>query len=87
MKRVMPVFVLLAALSIVTVTASTLPLTTPADSIIVNSTADSGVGTLRQALLDAQYGDTITLTRVSSYPRPPSPSPSPAPYRRSTKVA
>lgn len=31
------------------------------DIIIVTSTADSGSGTLRQALLDAQSGDTITF--------------------------
>jgi len=30
-------------------------------TIVVNSTADSGPGTLRQALLDAQSGDTITF--------------------------
>ncbi len=31
------------------------------ETIVVNSTADSGSGTLRQALLDAQSGDTITF--------------------------
>jgi parallel beta-helix repeat protein len=34
---------------------------TKGKSIVVNSTADSGPGTLRQALLDAQGGDTITF--------------------------
>jgi len=33
----------------------------PGKTIVVNSTADSGSGTLRQALLDAQSGDTITF--------------------------
>ena len=37
----------------------TLP--TEGKTIIVSSTADSGSGTLRQALLDAQSGDTITF--------------------------
>jgi hypothetical protein len=31
------------------------------ETIVVNSTADSGPGTLRQALLDARSGDTITF--------------------------
>jgi hypothetical protein len=33
----------------------------PGKTVIVTSTADSGPGTLRQALLDAQSGDTITF--------------------------
>lgn len=33
----------------------------PGKTIVVTSTADGGLGTLRQALLDAQSGDTITF--------------------------
>ena len=41
-------------------------------TIIVNSTADSGPGTLRQALLDAQSGDTITFDPAVFPPGAPS---------------
>jgi len=36
----------------------------PGKTIVVNSTADSGPSTLRQALLDAQSGDTITFDQA-----------------------
>jgi len=54
--------------SSVTPTPAPTPTPTPAvtpilqgETIVVTSTADSGPGTLRQALLDAQSGDTITF--------------------------
>ena len=50
---------LLASLSLTAAVASTLA--SSADTIIVSSTADDGPGTLRQALSDAQNGDTITF--------------------------
>ncbi|MGD2145496.1 MAG: right-handed parallel beta-helix repeat-containing protein [Anaerolineae bacterium] len=50
---------LLASLSLTAAVASALA--SPADIITVNSTADDGLGTLRQALSDAQNGDTITF--------------------------
>ena len=40
-------------------------------TIAVNSTADSGSGTLRQALLDAQAGDMITFGPAVFPPRAP----------------
>ncbi len=40
-------------------------------TIIVSSTADSGSGTLRQALLDAQSGDTITFDPAVFSPNTP----------------
>jgi len=41
------------------------------DSFVVTSTADSGPGTLRQALLDAQPGDTITFDATVFPPAAP----------------
>jgi hypothetical protein len=41
------------------------------ETIIVTSTADSGPGTLRQALLDAQSGDTITFAPAVFPPSAP----------------
>jgi parallel beta-helix repeat protein len=41
------------------------------NTIVVTSTADSGPGTLRQALLDAQNGDTITFDSVVFPPAAP----------------
>jgi len=41
------------------------------ETIIVTSTADSGSGTLRQALLDAESGDTITFDLVVFPPSAP----------------
>jgi hypothetical protein len=42
-----------------------------ADSLIVTSAADSGLGTLRQVLLDAQPGDTITFDSTVFPPAAP----------------
>ena len=42
-------------------TPTPLPSPTPLRTIVITSTADSGPGTLRQALLEAQSGDTITF--------------------------
>jgi len=52
------------------------PVTTPAPeqqgkTIVVTSTADSGPGTLRQALLGAQSGDTITFDPATFPPNAP----------------
>ncbi len=47
------------------------PMTTPVPkgkTIVVTSAEDSGAGTLRQALLDAQTGDTITFDPVAFPP-------------------
>ncbi|MGD2148223.1 MAG: right-handed parallel beta-helix repeat-containing protein, partial [Anaerolineae bacterium] len=71
MKTVVLAAPLLAALSLVTVAASALPVASPADTIVVNSAADSGTGTLRQALLDAQEGDTITFDTALFPPTAP----------------
>ncbi len=43
----------------------------PGKTTVVNSTADSGSGTLRQALLDAQRGDTITFDPAVFSPNAP----------------
>ena len=65
MKSVPLVFLLVTMLSLVlAVTILAPPILAPASqegTIIVTSTADSGIGTLRQALLNAQSGDTITF--------------------------
>jgi hypothetical protein len=67
----MPVLVLLTALSLAAVAASASPLAPSGDTIIVTSTADSGPGTLRQALEDAQSGDTITFDTATFPPTLP----------------
>ena len=43
------------------------------ETLIVNSTADAGPGTLRQALLEAQSGDTITFDPAVFPPAAPKP--------------
>ena len=43
----------------------------PGRTIVVNSTADSGPGTLRKALIDAQSGDTITFDPIVFPPTAP----------------
>jgi hypothetical protein len=61
MRKVTSVFLLVAMLSLALAVP---PTSTPAlqgAAIVVTSTADSGPGSLRQALLDAQEGDTITF--------------------------
>jgi hypothetical protein len=47
------------------------PAPTPMHGIIVTSAEDSGPGTLRQALLDAQSGDTITFDATVFPPQEP----------------
>ncbi|MGD2146084.1 MAG: right-handed parallel beta-helix repeat-containing protein, partial [Anaerolineae bacterium] len=61
MRHVTLVFLLLTALVLASITASASRHASPGDTIVVASTSDHGPGTLRQALLDAQYGDTITF--------------------------
>jgi parallel beta-helix repeat protein len=71
MKSVTSVFLVVTMLSLVI--AAPLP-STPAlqgGTIVVTSTADSGPGTLRQALLDVQDGDTITFDPVIFPPTAP----------------
>jgi hypothetical protein len=71
MKSVKSVFLFVTILSLVI----TIPLPlTPAqqgETILVTSAADSGLGTLRQALLDAQGGDTITFDPAVFAPSTP----------------
>lgn len=43
----------------------------PSDAIVVTSSADSGPGTLRQALLDAKRGDVIKFDQAAFPPRSP----------------
>ena len=83
MRRTDCLFLLLPTLSIVlnscgptqTSTPTSLPptLTSPPQggTIVVSSTADSGTGTLRQALSDAHPGDTITFDRSAFPPEDP----------------
>jgi hypothetical protein len=71
MKSVTSVFLLVTMLSLAIAVP---PTSTPAlqgGTIIVTSTADSGPGTLRQALLDAQSGDTITFDPAVFAPTAP----------------
>ncbi len=51
----------LTAAPISTLEATTPPTPMPGETIVVGSAADSGPGTLRQALLDGQPGDIITF--------------------------
>lgn len=61
MKIVTSVFLFVTMLSLVLAISPTSTLVPQEETIIVASAADSGPGTLRQALLDAQDGDTITF--------------------------
>ncbi|MGD2178663.1 MAG: right-handed parallel beta-helix repeat-containing protein, partial [Anaerolineae bacterium] len=61
MKTVTLALLLLIVLCLAMVGASASPVASPADTLVVTNTADSGPGTLRQALLDGQYGDTIAF--------------------------
>ena len=54
---------------------------------VVTSAADSGPGTLRQALLDARPGETITFDPGSSSPTAPAAISSPAPCPPSPRTA
>ena len=61
MKSVAAAFLIVTALSLALVVPPPPTLTPRGETILVTSPADSGTGTLRQALLDAQSGDTITF--------------------------
>lgn len=62
MKNVTSVFLIVTMLSLaIAVSAPASTLAPQGTTITVTSSADSGPGTLRQALLDAQGGDTITF--------------------------
>ncbi|MGD2147990.1 MAG: right-handed parallel beta-helix repeat-containing protein [Anaerolineae bacterium] len=61
MRHMRLVLLLPATLLLVAVTASALPVESAGDTIIITSSADDGLGSLRQALLDARSGDTITF--------------------------
>jgi hypothetical protein len=61
MKSVASVLLVVTMLSLAMAVPSPSTLTPQEETIIVTSAADSGPGTLRQALLDAQEGDTITF--------------------------
>jgi len=61
MKSVTLVFLIVTMLSLAFAVPPASTLAPQGETIIVTSTADSGPGTLRQALLDAQDGDTITF--------------------------
>jgi hypothetical protein len=61
MKSVTSVFLIVTMLALAVAVPPTLTLAPQGETIIVTSAADSGPGTLRQALLDAQGGDTITF--------------------------
>ena len=71
MKTVTLPLLLLMMSCLAMVGASASAVASPADTFVVTSTADSGPGTLRQALLDAQYGDTITFDPVVFPPTTP----------------
>ena len=75
MKSAALVFLLVTMLSLALAVSILAPPTlAPASqegTIIVTSTGDSGPGTLRQALLDAQSGDTITFDSAIFPPTAP----------------
>jgi len=64
MKSVPSVFLIVTMLSLALAVPPTSTPTQQGETIIVTSAADSGPGSLRQALLDAQDGDTITFDAV-----------------------
>ncbi|MGB3716200.1 MAG: hypothetical protein WA996_17405 [Candidatus Promineifilaceae bacterium] len=61
MKSVTLVFLVVTTLCLAITAPQTLTMAPQAVTIVVTSTADSGPGSLRQALLNAQSGDTITF--------------------------
>lgn len=62
-------FVIIFAFAVVAISAS--PLTPQGKTVIVTSTADSGAGTLRQALTDAKNGDVIIFDPTIFLPTAP----------------
>jgi hypothetical protein len=71
MKSVTSVIPIVTVLSLALVVPSPSTLTPQGETIIVTSTADSGAGTLRRALEDAQSGGTITFDPVIFPPTAP----------------
>ncbi|MGD2145664.1 MAG: hypothetical protein PVH41_03095 [Anaerolineae bacterium] len=71
MKTVTLAILFLVAFSLVTVAEPGAPLASPGATVVVIGAAESGTGTLRQALLDAQYGNTITFDPTVFPPRAP----------------
>jgi hypothetical protein len=61
MKRITAFFAMLTLLSLAMAVPATATLAPRGTTILVTSTADSGPGTLRQAMLDANSGDTISF--------------------------
>jgi parallel beta-helix repeat protein len=72
------IFLVLVTASMLTLSPTLTPILSPtpvsgdsSKTILVTNTADSGSGTLRRALLDAQSGDTITFDPVVFLPEAP----------------
>ena len=64
MRIVTSIFIIVTVLSLAPAVSPPSALTPQGDTIIVASAADSGTGTLRQALEEAQRGDTITFNSI-----------------------
>jgi len=71
MKHVASVLLCLAMLFLAAAASATATPASRGETIVVASAADSGPGTLRRALLDAQYGDTITFDAAVFRPTAP----------------
>ena len=72
MKSMTSVFLIVTTLSLaIAVSAPASTLSPQGETLVVTSAADSGLGTLRQALDDAQSGDTITFDPVIFPPTAP----------------
>ena len=71
MKTAKSAFLVLLLLALTLVTPHTVSPAPQGQSRVVTSAADSGPGTLRQALLDAQEGDTITFDSAAFPPGAP----------------
>jgi parallel beta-helix repeat protein len=71
MKSVTSVFLLVTILSLAIAVPSPSTPAPQGETTVVTSTADSGLGTLRQALLDAQDGDSIIFDPVVFPPSAP----------------
>ena len=71
MKSITSVILIVTMLSLVMAVLPTSTLAPQGETVIVTSTADSGPGTLRQALLNAQSGDTITFDPAIFAPTAP----------------
>ena len=71
MNKVAHVVLFLTVLSLTMGVASAATLPLQGETCLVTSMGDSGPGTLRQALLDLQYGDTITFDPATFPPSSP----------------